>query len=240
MCQTVVGGGSFCAETSPAQLTSCQTSTIATGAISRYQPRPGRPRPARGGRPSRDAGAGRWPGGGRGRSWPDGSGRAGSGGRDQGGVSDFRHVIPRRKRSVTACEHCCPADGGSAMRRAGRRTDRAGLHAEVGIPARHERFRVTHPATVGNIVYKVNRFSRKMLSSVDVTALPLVPAHQRRRPRHRRRRPRRGHRLGRRRSGPPRSATWARSPAAPSSSASRRPSPRPAPGARTRGWPPAC
>src|SRR6266568_903689 len=49
VCQTVVGGGSFCTGISPAELASCQSSTTAAGVISRYQPwclrrwRPGRP-----------------------------------------------------------------------------------------------------------------------------------------------------------------------------------------------------
>jgi hypothetical protein len=88
--QTVVGEGSFCADTSPAELTSCQSSTTAAGAISRYQPRPAERR--RPGFPGRTPAAGAAAGAARGG--PDGSGRADRG-REQGEVSDFRHVIPR-------------------------------------------------------------------------------------------------------------------------------------------------
>ena len=42
-------------------------------------------------------------------------------------------------------------------------TDRAALHAEVGIPACHERLQVAHAITLGRIVYKVNSFSGKAI-----------------------------------------------------------------------------
>jgi hypothetical protein len=45
----------------------------------------------------------------------------------------------------------------------GRVTGRADLHAEVGIPACYERLRMTHAATAGTVVYKVNSFNRKLL-----------------------------------------------------------------------------
>ena len=44
VCSTVLGEGSFCSETSPELLTSCQMTSTASGLISRYQARrPGRP-----------------------------------------------------------------------------------------------------------------------------------------------------------------------------------------------------
>jgi len=42
---------------------------------------------------------------------------------------------------------------------AGRVTDRAALHAEVGVPACHERLQVAHAITVETNVYKVNGFN---------------------------------------------------------------------------------
>src|SRR5271166_2432923 len=50
------------------------------------------------------------------------------------------------------------------MSDAGRATDRAAVHAEIGIPARHERVWVTHAVTVGRIVYKVNRYYRDIVA----------------------------------------------------------------------------
>ena len=47
VCSTVLGDGSFCSETSPELLTSCQMTSTASGLISRYQARrPGRRRAA--------------------------------------------------------------------------------------------------------------------------------------------------------------------------------------------------
>ena len=36
VCQTLVGGGSFCAEITPAVLANCQTNSTTSGLISRY------------------------------------------------------------------------------------------------------------------------------------------------------------------------------------------------------------
>jgi hypothetical protein len=41
--------------------------------------------------------------------------------------------------------------GGLAVSDAGRTTDRAALPAEVGVPARHKRLRVTHTVTLRTI-----------------------------------------------------------------------------------------
>jgi len=48
---------------------------------------------------------------------------------------------------------------------ADRVTDRAALHAEVGVPAWHERLKVAHSITIETIVYKVNCFNGNIPSA---------------------------------------------------------------------------
>jgi len=113
---TVTGGGSFCAGTSPAVPTSCQSSTTATGVTSRYQPWPGRRR-----RPGRPGAAGRAP-----TVDPAAAGAGVPGGTDATGAAEadatrVESVIsgmgPRGSEPVTACGRRRPAGRLSDERR---------------------------------------------------------------------------------------------------------------------------